>query len=180
MKRGSNKTIIIICVLCFLFLTGYGFWETIPKLINANKPFIDLAGSVGESIGNANSAYEKAQLTPIPDDPLNPSVTPEPTKIPDDEKNNGEIKVVIGDTFLSGSGEKITVNSEVLESIDRLYEFLINPELEGKKVLLIDHYAETNAYKAAEECIKRTGKQYEKKRVTDSDIDGLMVYQINR
>ena len=66
MKNGWNKKIIIISGLIMaLFLTAFWSWN-MPNLINADKPFIDLSGSVGDSIGNAEKAYEKSKLTSLP------------------------------------------------------------------------------------------------------------------
>ena len=187
MKRGLNKRIIVffICISMFLFCTGYWDdwfgWDKTPNLINADKPFIDLSGSVGDSIGSANSAYEKAKLTPIPTEAPEPSIAPEPTQIPDETPpKKEEVRIVIGDPVLSGSGEKITVNDQVVENTDKLYTILTDPGLDGKTFILVDYYAETAAFKAAEECVKKSGRQYETVAIRDSDIDAQLSYVINK
>ena len=147
MKNGSKKTkIIVILFMCF-FCCAYAFWEDIPNLINADKPFIDLTDSIGRSIGNAEDAYREANPTPIPT-PIpqpTPVITPEPTptEIPPEEN---VVKLYVGDGDISGSGESMYFDDKVIGSYEELKETILNLDLEGKVIVLIDYYAEKEAF----------------------------------
>ena len=161
MKNGSKKTKIIICAIVMsLMLTAYGIGETVPNLINANDPFIDL-DSIGDSIGNAKEAYEKAHPTPIPTQipVVTPEVTPEPTptEIP---PNENEIQLIVGDTNLSGSGEIILFEGSKIKSTEELKNLITGPDYEEKTILLIDYYAENEAFRSVIKVLDETGKSY--------------------
>ena len=168
MKNGSNKKILIIALLLmFLFLTA--FWpQNMPKLINADKPFIDLSGSIGESIGSANEAYEKAVLTPAPDDTV-PTITPAPTDIPEIQDPEGdEIMIIVGDEDFAGSGEIVYIKGAGMEtlkfsadSLDILKDTLQNKGSEGYKIILVDNYAETKAYRVLKKMLEDYGISFE-------------------
>ena len=169
MKNGSNKRLIIlfICILMFLFPTGYANdwfgWDPIPNLINADKPFIDLAGSVGESIGNANAAYEKATtVTPFPEPDV--TVTPMPSNALSEIENKLEkaekIDIVIGAEYLSGPGESILVNGIDIDDVDNFEKLLKSPVFEGKVIILLDNYAETKTYREVKRILKESGKEF--------------------
>ena len=158
MKNGWNKKIIIISGLVMvLFLTAFLPWN-MPNLINADKPFIDLSGSIGESIGNANKAYEKAVLTPAPDDDPVPTVTPIPDDITDiTDPDNQELKIVIGDEDYSGSGEAVYINGERLNVND---SFTIQGDMDELKVILIDNYAESGTLGRLKKALEDSGIDY--------------------
>ena len=146
MKNGLNKKILIIAsLLIMLFLTAFLPWN-MPKLINADKPFINLSGSIGESIGNANEAYEKAVLTPAPDDTV-PTITPAPTDIPEiQDPESNEIMIIVGDEDFAGLGEAVYIKGAGIEplkisadSLDTLKDTLQNKESEGYKIILVDY-----------------------------------------
>ena len=168
MKNGWNKKIIIISgLVIFLFLTAFFPWN-MPKLINADKPFIDLSGSIGESIGSANEAYEKAVLTPAPDDTVIPTVTPEPTDVPDiSDPNDGELKIMIGDENYAGSGEAVFLKSEgstvlrySIVAVKDLKQAIINRVSDGLKVVLVDNYAETNSFKLVKRMLEEVNIEF--------------------
>ena len=161
MKNGSRKTRIIICaVLICLFLSAYNILETIPNLINADDPFIDL-NSIGDSIGNAKEAYEKANPTPIPTiiPEVTPEVTPEPTptEIP---PNENEIQIKVGDENLSGSGELVLLEDLQIKSSEELKSIITGPDYEGKTFLLVDCYAENMSFKTVKNILDEVGKSY--------------------
>ena len=140
-----------------LFLTAFWDWN-MPSLINADKPFIDLSGSIGESIGSANEAYEKAVLTPAPDDDPVPTVTPIPDDITDvTDPDNQELKIVAGDEDLSGSGEVIYINGEKMSLPEG---FTIQTDLSDLKVLLIDNYAEAKTVDRLKRILEEQGISY--------------------
>jgi len=148
MKNGLRKTKIIVALLFICFICcAYAFWEDIPDLINADKPFIDLTDSIGKSIGNAEDAYRKANPTPIPT-PIpkpTPEITPEPTptEIPPEEN---VIKLYVGDGNTSGSGEIIYFDDKAVNSYDELKDVVLNLDLEDKVIVLVDCYAEKEAF----------------------------------
>jgi len=174
MKNGSNKKkIITICILAFVCLAAFFPWR-IPSLINADKPFVDLAGSVGESIGNATAAYEKSKITPVPTSA--PVVTdvpyPVPTDIPEEITEKDEVRLVIGEDYLSGSGETILLEENAIGSIEELKALIKNGVFDGKTVILVDNYAETITYKAVKALLFETRTSYRFDKVTDGQISG--------
>lgn len=168
MKNGLNKKILIMAsLLIMLFLTAFLPWN-MPKLINADKPFINLSGSIGESIGNANEAYEKAVLTPVPDDMV-PTITPAPTDIPEiQDPESNEIMIIVGDEDFAGLGEAVYIKGAGIEplkisadSLDTLKDTLQNKGSEGYKIILVDNYAETKVYRALKNMLEDFGINYE-------------------
>ena len=173
MKNGLNKKILIIAsLLIMLFLTAFLPWN-MPKLINADKPFINLSGSIGESIGNANEAYEKAVLTPAPDDTV-PTITPAPTDIPEIQDPEGnEIMIIVGDEDFAGLGEAVYIKGAGIEplkisagSLDTLKDTLQNKGSEGYKIILVDNYAETKVYRALKNMLEDFGINYETESIS--------------
>ena len=173
MKNGLNKKILIIAsLLIMLFLTAFLPWN-MPKLINADKPFINLSGSIGESIGNANEAYEKAVLTPAPDDTV-PTITPAPTDIPEIQDPEGnETMIIVGDEDFAGLGEAVYIKGAGIEplkisadSLDTLKDTLQNKGSEGYKIILVDNYAETKVYRALKNMLEDFGINYETESIS--------------
>ena len=173
MKNGLNKKILIIAsLLIMLFLTAFLPWN-MPKLINADKPFINLSGSIGDSIGNANEAYEKAVLTPAPDDTV-PTITPAPTDIPEIQDPEGnEIMIIVGDEDFAGLGEAVYIKGAGIEplkisadSLDTLKDTLQNKGSEGYKIILVDNYAETKVYRALKNMLEDFGINYETESIS--------------
>lgn len=167
MKSGLNKyKIIVIGFLLCLFLVGYNeLIERVPELINADKPFIDLSGSIGEAIGNANKAYgeEHPTLIPTATPEPTPEITPEPTPTPVDIHTiaEDEIKIVIGDEIYSGSGETVFVNDNKLHTLTDLKTTLSSMEYEGKKIILIDLYAESVTFRVVKSVLDEMGLSYQ-------------------
>ena len=173
MKNGLNKKILIIAsLLIMLFLTAFLPWN-MPKLINADKPFINLSGSIGESIGNANEAYEKAVLTPAPDDTV-PTITPAPTDISEiQDPESNEIMIIVGDEDFAGLGEAVYIKGAGIEplkisadSLDTLKDTLQNKGSEGYKIILVDNYAETKVYRALKNMLEDFGINYETESIS--------------
>ena len=173
MKNGLNKKILIIAsLLIMLFLTAFLPWN-MPKLINADKPFINLSGSIGESIGNANEAYEKAVLTPAPDDTV-PTITPAPTDIPEiQDPEINEIMIIVGDEDFAGLGEAVYIKGAGIEplkisadSLDSLKDTLQNKGSEGYKIILVDNYAETKVYRVLKNMLEDFGINYETESIS--------------
>ena len=166
MKNGSNKKGIIICLIgMFLILTAFWSWN-MPHLINADKPFIDLSGSIGESIGNAAAAYEKAILTPAPTSQPEITVTPEPTDIPDISlSGDSVVKIVIGENTAYGSGEIIFIGDMRVSSPDEMLRIISGEEFEEKSFILVDNYAETVIYREVKKALEDSGIDFSSERV---------------
>lgn len=161
MKNGSRKTKIIVCAFIMsLLLTAYGLGETVPNLINSDDPFIEL-DSIGDSIGNAKTAYEKEHptLTPTPIPDITPVVTPEPTptEIPTHEN---EIMIIIGDEDLVGSGESVILGGKKITSSEELKSIITEPDYDEKSILLIDYYAEKEAFEVVKSTLDEIGISY--------------------
>ena len=151
MKNGSRKTKIIVCAFIMsLLLTAYGLGETVPNLINSDDPFIEL-DSIGDSIGNAKTAYEKEHptLTPTPIPDITPVVTPEPTptEIPTHEN-------------LAGSGESVILGGKKITSSEKLKSIITEPDYDEKSILLIDYYAEKEAFEVVKSTLDEIGISY--------------------
>lgn len=165
MKSGLNKFKILVVgtMLCLFSLALYP-WEKVD-LINADKPFVDLSGSIGESIGNATKAYEKAHPTLIPTTTPEPTpeITPEPTPTPIDIHTfeEDEIKIIIGDEDFSGSGENVFVNNNKLRTNADLKTTLSSMEYEGKKIIIIDLYAESITFRGVKSVLEEMGLSYQ-------------------
>lgn len=158
MKNGLKKTRIIVCmVIMSIMLAAYGWGETVPNLINADDPFIEL-DSIGDSIGNAKTAYENAHPTPMPT-PI-PTLAPDdptPTEVPPNEK---EITIMIGDERMSGSGETITLDGVQKKSFEELRTAVAGTDHQGEKYILIDCYAENITFRTVKGILDEAGVSY--------------------
>ncbi|MCQ2497134.1 MAG: hypothetical protein MJ131_11155 [Lachnospiraceae bacterium] len=153
MKRGlkNNNKFKFIIFLCIgmLFLTGFAFWETVPKLINADKPFIELSDSVGLSVSNAESAYNLSNPSPIPT--MAPVATPvplAPQKLVEVHVGNDEyddaVKLRYGDyNHEQNFDMKADKREQSLENLKKQLEVAVK---DGRRIRLIDNYAEKNAF----------------------------------
>lgn len=121
--KNKRKNILLFCVLFVFVLLGDVIYS--PKLINADKPFIDLSGSVGTSVGNAQTAFAIANPTPTADTP--------------DIESNYDYTIRI-------SGEAVYLNSS-LYSLSALNDDITGGKFRGKDILLLDDFAEVNTYK---------------------------------
>ena len=178
MKSGSNKKkILITAVLMFLLFTAFWSWN-MPSLINADKPFIDLSGSIKDSIGNATTAYEKAAVTPVPTDipGITPEPTPEitPTDIPVIGPEDKELEIIVGDEDYSGDGGSIVImgtgGAEMKAYSIASFETMINGEaFIGKSFVLVDNYAENQTFRYVLSILDESGKEYrtESREVTE-------------
>lgn len=153
MRHGSSNKkrnyILGFCLISFVFLTGYVFYE--PKLINANKPFIELSGSIGTSIGNAKNAYEyehpkvePAKSTPTP-------VKPTPTPVKHEVKTQAAIMV---------SGEIISLDGKECKNVEDFETMIRSKEYDSLSFVLIDDYAEATTYRAVKRVLEDVGKKY--------------------
>lgn len=138
---------MLIASLC----AGYILYK--PKLINADKPFIELAGSVGKAVGNAKDAQNR--ITPVPSGTpvsnLTPTPTPtptpwvKPTPVPDN-------KVTIRVEDMS-----IYVNKYRCIDFDDVQKQLSNGVKDDTKVTLIDDYAELKTFRSVVKLLKQLG-----------------------
>lgn len=162
MKNGLKKIKIIILFMmaCLVFSAYNELLEDVPNLQNADDPFIEL-DSIGDSIGNAKTAYEAAHptLTPTPTPEITPVVTPEPTptEIP---TNENEIKIIVGDENLAGSGESVILEGKKIRSLEELKSIITESDYDEKSILLIDYYAEKEALMEVKSTLDEIGISY--------------------
>ncbi|MCR5738241.1 MAG: hypothetical protein K6G43_00315 [Lachnospiraceae bacterium] len=138
--NNKRKILIFICIVSTLIILGDAFFS--PKLINADKPFIELSGSVGDSIGNAQSAFAIANPVPL-------TVTSE--------------VLTHYDYIIEVTLETITLNGNAY-SLNDLESDIKSGEFRGKTVLLIDNYAETVTYKSVLGVLKTNNIDYKEQR----------------
>lgn len=139
-----KKYLIFVLALCLLLLTGFSFYK--PVLINASEPFIDLSGSVGTSIGNAKEAFQME----------NQSGTTKPGNS-GEEKTQIEI-IVCDETFL--------VDGVECPYFSRVNEYICREENENCKFILVDDYAEAEAYKKVLRSLREADRLF-----TESCVD---------
>lgn len=162
-----NRKRIIYKIAAFFMITvilcGYAPWQKVPDLVNVGGPFIDLKGTVGESIGNAEKAYEaeNAVQTPtgIPDDQPTPTITPLPTPTPVDGLTptptitptpTARLKVMVGHDLITDPSKDPAViisidGSRVYEDTDEVIK-VIAEEAASKEIVLIDNFAEASTF----------------------------------
>ena len=155
----KNKIKLVIAVSLFsLTLVGYIFYK--PVLKNADQPFIELSGAVGDAIGNATDAYREANpiATPAPSSQPQAGGQPRPEK-PDSE--NTSVEVVVDDETISFAGYR-NINLTVFKTA---FE---NGVLAGKKIVLVDDYAESKTFHRLIRLFRDTNTDYEiEKRIYD-------------
>lgn len=139
-----KKYLIFVLALCLLLLTGFSFYK--PVLINASEPFIDLSGSVGTSIGNAKEAFQME----------NQSGTTKPGNF-GEEKTQIEI-IVCDETFL--------VDGVECPYFSRVNEYICREENKNCKFILVDDYAEAEAYKKVLRSLREADRLF-----TESCVD---------
>ena len=161
-----------------VILSGYTFLEKVPDLVNVSGPFIDLSGSVGNSIGNAKEAYEIESagagptegLTPEPtqDPEFTPTITPTPGVQPTPAITPASrIEIRVGDDTVvnpvADRGEIISVHNRgsfgvdidarTFEKLEDALKYLKDMKID-KAVVLVDNYAETNTFKAVKKALE--------------------------
>ena len=139
-----KKYLIFVLALCLLLLTGFSFYK--PVLINASEPFIDLSGSVGTSIGNAKEAFQME----------NQSGATKPGNF-GEEKTQIEI-IVCDETFL--------VDGVECPYFSRVNEYICREENKNCKFILVDDYAEAEAYKKVLRSLREADRLF-----TESCVD---------
>ena len=139
-----KKYLIFILALSLLLLAGFSFYK--PVLINASEPFIDLSGSVGTSIGNAKEAFQME----------NQSGTTKPGNS-GEEKTQIEI-IVCDETFL--------VDGVECPYFSRVNEYICREENKNCKFILVDDYAEAEAYKKVLHSLREADRLF-----TESCVD---------
>ena len=153
MRHGSSNKkrnyILGFCLVSFVFLTGYAFYK--PKLINANKPFIELSGSIGTSIGNAKDAYEYEHPKVEPAKPTPTPVKPTPTPVKPEVRTQADIVV---------SGESVSLDGRACKNVEDFETMIRGKEYDSLSFVLIDDYAEATTYRAVKRVLEDVGKKY--------------------
>lgn len=157
MKNGSNTKIKIIIALAVaaLILTGYIFRK--PVLRNAEKPFIELSGSVGNAIGSAKSAYAAEHPAPTTEAAPSEPETEIPTTEPEPEPDDGVIEIVVRD-------ESITADEATYKDADSFIKAFDHGVFEEKKFVLVDDYAEAKTFRRLIRLFEEAGIRYEIER----------------
>ena len=125
-----------IFVLLYFVLVGYVIYK--PVLKNADKPFIDLNGSVGEAIGNAKDAYDVEHPSISETQPIKPKPIDEP-KIDPQKVYDKSIKIIVTD-------EKISINEESYNTYSDYKKVFKSETFNDKTIYLIDDYAEAKTF----------------------------------
>lgn len=155
MKNGLNKRkikIAAVCMLVVLVCGGYILYK--PKLINADRPFIDLAGTVGKSIGDAQKAYSVDTATPTL--APNPTDAAKPTPVPTMEPIKPVLPTPIPENqvVISIADKDIKVNNSVCVSLADRLSWMVKDDTQ---VVLVDDYAELKTYRNALRILKELG-----------------------
>ena len=171
----NKKRLAVYAVIFGVILSGYTFLEKVPDLVNVSGPFIDLSGSVGNSIGNAKDAYEAELAGPEPTTAPTPVPTVEPTPTPTQGVQPTPIAVVtpasrieiwVGDDTVANPaadrGEIISIHNRgsfgvdmdarTFEKLEDALKYLTDMKMD-KAVVLVDNYAETNTFKAVKKAL---------------------------
>ncbi len=165
MKNGSKNKIRIILVSVLSFMVLGGFLDIFkPVLRNAKDPFIDLSGSVGEAIGNAQSAYISANptATPRPKATATPSPRPTSTPTPTPTPVIKDVEIVVADETVSSGDFKSTDAAGITAELTS--EKIQDIKAEGRKVILVDDYAESKTFKKLLKLLNNSGLDYEVER----------------
>ncbi|MBO4414564.1 MAG: hypothetical protein J5824_01115 [Lachnospiraceae bacterium] len=163
----DHKKTITLKIAAFIMITvilcGYGPFERVPDLVNVGGPFIDLTGTVGESIGNAEEAYEaeNAVETPtgIPTDSPTPTITPLPTPTPVEGVTPtpvitptpiASLRVMVGYDMITNPDKDPAVivsidSGRVYENVDEVLA-VIAEAAKSKEIVLIDNFAEAETF----------------------------------
>ena len=147
MKHKNKARIMAVCLACTLLITGYIGTRYILK--NAMKPFIELNGAEGDSIGNAAKAYEASnqtlEPTALPTLMPGPTAAPKPTgMLTPTPAPSDEVNITVGNRY---SAEIIMIEGIPYKRFEDFYEKLRNGGYGGKRFILHDMYAETNTFK---------------------------------
>ena len=157
MKNGSSnkRRIIIVVVIAALILTGYIFRK--PVLKNAEKPFIELSGSVGNAIGNAKNAYDAEHPAPTTE-----PAPPEPeTEPPTTESETADVDV---DIEIVVCDESISTDEATYKDVNGFIEAFNHGVFEEKNIILVDDYAEAKTFKRLINLFEEAGISYEIER----------------
>ncbi len=151
---GKVKFCLVIVVLLSM---GTIFFT--PVLKNADDPFIEISGSVGEAVGNAKEAYIAANptATPRPIAPPRPTATPKPTATPTPVPVIKDIEIVVADEELSCEGYKSTTATDFMKEFDPA-------DAAGRRVVLVDDYAEAKTFKKLLKYLDSIGFTYDVER----------------
>ncbi len=163
MRNGWNnkRKILLVTVLSFLVIGGFSFIYT-PHLKNADKPFIDLSGSVGDAIGNAKSAYTAANPTSTPRPKATATPTPRATTTPTPTPVIKDVEIVVADEEINSADFTSTKAADFANEFtkDKAKEFTDK----GRKVILVDDYAESKTFKKLIKLLKELQLDFEIER----------------
>lgn len=181
MKSKNKNRLVLSAVIFGVILSGYTFFEKVPDLVNVSGPFIDLSGSVGNSIGNAREAYDTEDVSisptaeptqePASDITPTPVITPDPGNLPTPVITPAaRIEITVGDDIVANptidraeivsihnrGSFGVDIEARTFESLEETLKYLKKMNMD-KPVVLIDNYAETNTFKAVRNALNERG-----------------------
>ena len=162
MKNGlrNRKTQILLCLVAVaLALTGGIFYT--PELKNADKPFIELSGSVGTAIGNAKDAYSDEHVR---SDTLQETEENKPASTALEKEREQApdriIEIYVTDEEIKIGMKKVADFSE--------FETLIRSEnYDGREFAIVDDFGEYKTIKRIDKLLEKLGKTYSIRQVDE-------------
>lgn len=137
MKSGKyNNKIIVSCFILASALFLFGFGSNKAELRNCDSPFINLTGSVGNSVTYAENAINAESATTAPAVVTPVVITPKPSNEVLIRVHNEEICVI---TVINGNDSV----RHTYEDLNGLKTDIENGIFDEKTVILIDDYAES-------------------------------------
>lgn len=161
MKNGLNSRSVrlsLLLVILPLVLTG-AFWDT-PKLMNDDPPFVDLEGSIGTSIGNAEKAYKEVSALHSADQSQK-NETSQNAQVSNPANVTAPSSSGKSDITIEVSGEMVKLGNDYYGNPDIFKNNVVEKgTLNGKKVKLTDDWAEAGTYKRVRSILDSAGIGY--------------------
>ncbi len=167
MKPGSaikyRRTSLLLVIACFA-LCGFGLWGYKAILKNAKGPFVELSGSVGVAIGNAQTQEmneEQAQIIQTPKPTPKPTPIPKPTPLPkpsekESDKKSNIVEIEISGDIIKKNGTPCRLSDIELLTRNASKSF-------GKEIIIVDDWADYTVYRKVMSMLDEAGLNYEKK-----------------
>ena len=155
---NNKKTIILSALIINLIvLTGGIFY--IPELKNADKPFIELSGSIGTAIGNANDAYAEEHTQPeAPQE--DEDETPDSTEPQQEEQLDNKVEITV-------TGEEIKIGMEPVDDFSEFETVIRGEVFDGKEIEIVDDFGEFKTTRRIIKLFDKLGKTYSIRQVEE-------------
>lgn len=138
------KRLHIAIWIILLSFTLVGGARKSQELVDATEPFIDLASSIGTSLGNAKNSYKADHpvvQTPKPETKPStpPSSKPETPQVQEPIYADEEVDITI-------TGEDILIGNKVCEDFLELTKRIDEPYYEKTSFYIVDNWAVYSIY----------------------------------